>query len=320
MTARAAGCGTLARLVAPEFDLAATLGCGQVFHWRRVGAGYAGAIGATPVYVEQEGTDLLVTAGCEELASRYFALDHPLAQVYASFPADPAMRAALDACRGLRIIRQPLWECLASFITSALKQVGHIAQISHCLRERFGRRAGRVGETEIIAYPDAARVAALAEAELRACGLGFRARSLLETARAVDAHAREHGTDRLEGLRGLDRPVALAALCEFRGVGTKVANCVLLFGYEHLDAFPIDVWIERVLRERYFADEPDAPIGRLQAFADRHFGRYGGYAQQYLFHHARMAGRRKPPREVAAAESAEKAAPTRRLRTTPRRT
>ena len=284
-----------------------------------MGAGYAGAIGETPVYVERMGAELLVTAGCEGQASQYFALNHPLAQIYASFPADPAMRAALDVCRGLRIIRQPLWECLASFITSALKQVGHIAQISHCLRERFGRRVGRVGETEIFAYPDAARVAALEEADLRACGLGFRARSLLETARAVVGHAREHGSDRLETLRTLDRPAALAALCEFRGVGTKVANCVLLFAYEHLDAFPIDVWIERVLRERYFAAEPDAPIGRLQAFADQHFGRYGGYAQQYLFHQARMAGRQKPPREETAAETAEKAAPTRRVRITPSR-
>ncbi len=309
----------LVRIPAPDFDLDATLGCGQVFHWRRAGAGYAGAIGETPVYVERRREEILVTAGCEALVERYFALDHPLAEIYASFPDDPAMREALEVCSGLRIIRQPLWECLATFITSALKQVGHIAQISHCLRERFGRQVGRAGTGGIFAYPDAARIAALEEADLRACGLGFRARSLLETARELVAHASEHGADRLEELRGLDRPAALAALCKFRGVGTKVANCVLLFGYGHLDAFPIDVWIERVLRERYFADRPDTPAGRLQEFADTYFGRYGGYAQQYFFHQARTTGRRKPPAAVAAAVKAEQAAPTRRVRGVPRR-
>ena len=74
-----------------------------------------------------------------------------------------------------------------------------------------------------------------------------------------------------------------------------MANCVLLFAYEHLDAFPIDVWIERVLRERYFQAEPDAPLGQLQTFAQTYFGPYGGYAQQYLFHHARTTTPRRPP-------------------------
>ena len=309
MTARDA----LGRLPAPDFDLAATLNCGQVFHWRRSGSGYAGAIGDKAVYVEQEGAELLVTAGCEEMAHRYFALDHPLPQIYASFPDDSAMRAALEACRGLRIVRQPLWECLATFITSALKQVPHIALISHTLRERFGRSVGRAGDVDVFAYPEAVRLASLEEADLRACGLGFRSRSLLETARVVAARTRETGADPLETLRAARRPQALEALRKFRGVGTKVANCVLLFGYEHLDAFPIDVWIERVLRERYFAGQPDTPFGRLQTFADEYFGRFGGYAQQYLFHHARTAARRPPP-EVARANLAENAPPTRRVR------
>ncbi len=279
---------------APDFDLAATLHCGQVFHWQTAGAGHVGVIGETPVYVEQRGETLLVPRGCEEIARRYFALDHPLPQVYASFPRDPAMDAALAVCRGLRIVRQPLWECLATFITSALKQVAHIAQISHLLRARFGQRVGTIAGRELYAYPTTARVAALAEADLRACGLGFRAPSVLQTARAITEDARR-GPPPLEAIRAFDRPTALAALCKFRGVGTKVANCVLLFAYEHLDAFPIDVWIERVLRERYFAGDPDVTVARLQRFSEEYFGPYGGYAQQYLFHHARLSSRRMPP-------------------------
>ena len=296
----------LAALPAPDFDLAATLTCGQVFHWRPAGAGWTGAVGEIPFYVEQRGNDLLVPQGCEESAARYFALDHPMTQIYDTFPRDPAMDAALAACRGLRIIRQPLWECLASFITSALKQVAHIAQISHQLRVRFGQPVGTAAGVELWAYPTPERIAGLQEADLRACGLGFRARSVLETARAI-VEAGEQGNPVLETIRALDRPTALASICRFRGVGTKVANCVLLFAYEHLDAFPIDVWIERVLRERYFQAEPDAPVARLQRFAEEYFGPYGGYAQQYLFHHARLSGRKKPP-------SAPPETPIRRVR------
>ena len=283
-------------VAAADFNLELTLNCGQVFHWTRTGDGYAGVIGGEAFYVEQRGERLFVQAGAEETVRRYFALDHPLPRIYASFPADERMSAALATCRGLRIIRQPLWECLATFITSALKQVAHIAQISRLLRRRFGEPAPGSHTGGEFTYPGIERIAALQEADLRACGLGFRARNLLETARSL---ADAGGEQALERLRAMDRSSALAALTQYRGVGTKVANCVLLFGYEHLDAFPIDVWIERVLREAYFAHQPDAAVGKLQSFSHEYFGAYGGYAQQYLFHHARSAGRkRREPKEL----------------------
>jgi N-glycosylase/DNA lyase len=263
---------------------------GQVFHWQRAGNGYAGVIGDVPVQVEQAADCLLVSPGTGDLAARYFALDHPLAEVYATFPPDEHMAAALAACRGLRIIRQPLWECLATFITSALKQVAHIAQISHLLRRRFGQPVDTFAGGDLFAYPTVDRIAALDEADLRACGLGFRARTLLATARKLAAGG---GAGELESFRSLDHAAALQALCAFPGVGTKVANCVLLFGYERLDAFPIDVWIERVLRERYFKGRRKVTARRLAGFSQGYFGAYGGYAQQYLFHHARTTMPRK---------------------------
>ncbi len=301
-----------------EFDLRMTLNCGQVFHWQKFRDGYAGVIGSTPVYVVQRGRRLFATTGTAGVLRRYLALDHPLKTIYQSFPADPAMQTALQACRGLRIIRQPLWECLATFITSALKQVAHIAQISHCLRQRFGQPVGEVEGHTLFSYPAIERVAALQETELRACGLGFRAPSILATARRL-AEGEGNGVKKLESLRTLSRSETLAALIGFRGVGTKVANCVLLFGYEHLDAFPIDVWIERVLRQQYFSEEPDAPLAKLQRFSEEYFGPYGGYAQQYLFHHTRVAAGKTPPAEVTA-EREGTDAPIRRVRRNPRRT
>ena len=138
-----------------------------------------------------------------------------------------------------------------------------------------------MGGQDLFAYPDASN--ASPRWKKRTCapaGWDF-ARAVCWKPRAN--LAADGGAAKLETFRSLDRPAALAALDRFRGVGTKVANCVLLFGYEHLDAFPIDVWIERVLRDTYFQHEPDAAVGKLQRFSEGIFRTYGGYAQQYLF-------------------------------------
>ena len=271
------------KLAAPDFDLAATLGSGQVFHWVPKGNGYAGVIGGAPVYVEQHGEHLLTDAK-PDLVSHYFALDHPLAHIYGTFPHDPAMVAALEYCRGMRIIRQPAWECLATFITSSMKQVAHIAQISHTLRMRYGREIA----PGLFAYPTPEQVAALREEDLRECKLGYRAGNLLKTARTIAA-----GSVDLEAIRALPDDEVRAELCQLAGVGEKVANCVLLFAYERVRAFPIDVWIERVLREHYFKGKRKITASRLRDFCATYFGEFGGYAQQYLFHHARSSRRKK---------------------------
>lgn len=298
----------LIEIAAPDFDLAMTLDSGQVFHWGKAGNGFVGAIGEEPVYVEQRGESLRVSRCARELIANYFALDHPLAEICASFPDDPIMDTARNFCGGLRIIRQPKWECLATFICSSMKQVAHIRQISHALRRRFGDRrmiengAGgsqatwtgkpaRVDEPGgesinhvVHTFPSPQWLAQSSEKELRECALGYRARNLLATARLVASGA----TD-LEACSLLSDVELRETLCDFPGVGAKVANCVMLFAYERLRAFPIDVWIERVLKEKYFPGERKVVPQRLRAFCESYFGEYGGYAQQYLFHHARTA-------------------------------
>jgi N-glycosylase/DNA lyase len=197
------------------------------------------------------------------------------------------MNAADDFCRGLRIIRQPKWECLATFICSSMKQVAHIRQISKKLRKRFGE-ARQIDGQDVYTFPSAERIAASSEKELRQCALGYRAKNLLATARQVAS-----GEVDLEKLAKLSDADLRTRLCQLRGVGAKVANCVMLFAYERLRAFPIDVWIERVLREKYFPRARKLNAGRLREFTEKYFGNHGGYAQQYLFHHARKTGERR---------------------------
>lgn len=264
---------------AEPFSLEQTLSCGQVFHWRRVGRGWVGAIGDFAARVEERSGELDVVEGDEARVREYFALDHPLEEICATFPSDDAMTAAVEFCRGLRIVRQPAWECLATFITSAMKQVAHIAQISHLLRARYGAEVA----PGVFAYPMPARMATLSEADLRECKLGFRAKNLLGAARMVASREVD-----LDHVAALPDDEAREELCRLPGVGEKVANCALLFGFGRLAAFPIDVWIERVLRQLYFRRKRKVTTRRLREFSADYFGPYGGYAQQYLFHHARL--------------------------------
>jgi hypothetical protein len=142
----------LIEIPAPDFNLAITLDSGQVFHWQKSGNGFVGTIGDRAVYVEQQGDFLRAEVASAPgrvsekrardagaMIAHYFALDHLLAEICASFPEDPVMNAAREFCRGLRIIRQPKWECLATFICSSMKQVAHIRQISLALIMWFTR-------------------------------------------------------------------------------------------------------------------------------------------------------------------------------------
>jgi N-glycosylase/DNA lyase len=334
----------LIKINAPDFDLEKTLDSGQVFHWEKAGDGFVGTIGDVAIYIEQHRNRLSLALGegkhdghrpscLQRLIGAYFALDHPLQRICNSFPRDQVMTAAKDFCRGLRIIRQPKWECLATFICSSMKQVAHIRQISLALRQRFGDvrtlelphsiesahagsaapraiihfgrlrgrginievRAGLASQTVrstnslvVYTFPTPERIAASSEKALRKCALGYRTKNLLATARLIAS-----GEVDLERLASLSDAELRSALCRLPGVGAKVANCVMLFAYERLRAFPIDVWIARVLRENYFPRARKLNAARLQAFTDKYFGDHGGYAQQYLFHHARKSGRRR---------------------------
>jgi N-glycosylase/DNA lyase len=287
----------LTEFAAPDFDLEMTLNSGQVFHWEKAGGGFVGTIADVAAYVEEENDVLKVRFGGTPKPARethalpkriahYFGLDHPLAEICESFPNDPVMNAARDFCRGLRIIRQPKWECLATFICSSMKQVAHIRQISLALRNRFGERR-KIGSRVMYTFPSPQRIARASENQLRGCKLGYRAKNLRATAQLVSS-----GECDLESWSALSDNDLRTNLCELPGVGAKIANCVMLFAYERLRAFPIDVWIERVLRQRYFPRRKKMTAQQLREFSETYFGEHGGYAQQYLFHHARTALRR----------------------------
>jgi N-glycosylase/DNA lyase len=183
-------------------------------------------------------------------------------------------------------LRQDPWECLASFILSSTKQIVQIRQIIAALCEQFGEPVGSPeGRAPQFAFPSARRIAGASEAELRACKMGFRAPYLLASARMVGA-----GEIDLSALARLGCNDARAELERLPGVGRKIADCVLLFAYGFQDAFPVDVWVMKALRQLYFPRRR-VRLPRLHRFAASHFGPHAGYAQQYLFHYMRMKQR-----------------------------
>ncbi len=272
-----------------DYDLAATLTCGQAFRWRQHDRWWAGVIGTHWVCLRSEPSAITAETAAPvadwDWLTHYLQLRLDLSEVVQSFPDDEPMRAALNACHGLRLLRQDPWECLASFILSSSKQIVQIQQITSLLCERYGELLPVApGCPAAFAFPSPARLARATEAELRACKMGFRAPYLLATARLIAS-----GQFDLARLHARPVEVARAELMSLPGVGQKIADCILLFAYGVQSAFPVDVWMVRALRQLYFPRRRIS-LQRLHQFAATHFGPRAGYAQQYLFHHIRTGG------------------------------
>ena len=267
----------------PEFDLEMTLNSGQTFHWIPDSDGFFGCIGSAPLHLRQEKNLLKYSGyGMDDLPGslrHYFAFDHDLETIRSSCANHSLSHQAASACRGLRIMRQPHWECIASFILSPMKQVAHIRQMSLALRKTYGQP---LPGTPVHAFPTPEAIAASSEADLRRCGLGFRAKGLLGTAKLIVS-----GGFDPEELDAMGTPEAREALCRLPGIGRKVANCILLFSYERLNAVPVDVWISKILTSFRSPRSKKGTPEQLERYGENLLGPYAGYIQQYLFHQAR---------------------------------
>lgn len=277
-----------------DYDLTATLESGQAFRWDRNGSGWESVLQGRWVRLEAHGEELKaeVATGVTDWKwlEDYLSLNVDLAAVIHTFPNDDPMQCAVKACRGLRLLMQDPWECLASFILSSTKQIVQIRQCVTLLCERFGLPVVvPPGYSRRFSFPEFNTLAEASESELRACKLGFRARYLSAAAKAL-----RDGSIHLQELQNLTTQEARNRLIQLPGVGPKIANCVLLFAYGRQDAFPIDVWILRALKDLYFPRKRPS-LQRLIQFTETYFGPNAGYAQQYLFHYIRTQTKRQSP-------------------------
>ncbi|RDI70315.1 DNA-3-methyladenine glycosylase family protein [Halopelagius longus] len=210
-------------------------------------------------------------------------LDDDLDAIYDATPEDPLLERAYETYEGMRIVRDPPFPCLISFICSAQMRVSRIHGMQMALAEAYGEEIEVEGRT-FEAFPSPDRLAGRTEAELRELGLGYRAPYVQRTAEMVAG-----GEDPLDATE-LEYEAARDRLTRFVGVGDKVSDCVLLFSLGFLEAVPLDTWIQSAIADHY----PDCDRGTYaetsRAIRRRLGGEYAGYAQTYLFHYLRAGG------------------------------
>lgn len=264
------------------FDLDRTLSCGQAFRWENAEGWWQGVVDGHVVRIRQD-ANLLTFSGADAGFIRdYFRLDQDLPAILTSIDRDPAIGAAIRECRGLRIVKQQPWECLVSYICATNTNIPAVKRRVSLMAERYGRPIGGPFGTAY-AFPEPEVLAGVSHADLRDCKLGYRTDYVHEAA----LFAAEH-PDWAEMVAVLPFEGARQALMEFRGVGPKAADCVLLFAFGFFEAFPVDVWIHRIVAETYLPDLTGrsctpAEYERIRRFAREHFGEYAGYAQEYLY-------------------------------------
>ena len=270
------------------FNLGASLESGQAHRWEKLGDWYTGVIRGEFIQIRQNGQIVEFSSGPspEEVAApmlrNYFRLDDDIDAIYSDINRDDRVAAMVNKYPGLRILRTEPWECLVAFICSANNNIARIHQLMERMSAEFGSPLTLNGQTRH-SFPSPADLAEAGEGELRRLGLGFRAPYVDLASRAV-----LQGELDMPALVRMPYPEAKAALMEQKGIGSKIADCIAVFSLEKLEAFPIDVWIRRALAEWYFPGEKTPPDRVLLEWAQDHFGRYGGYAQQYLFHGQRL--------------------------------
>jgi len=268
-----------------DYNLAATLTSGQAFRWREVNGAWENVIAGRWVRLSVKGKKLTAQTDQPQTdwqwLTDYLQLEVNLKKILTAFPKDdPHLAAAKKTCRGLRLLKQDPWETLAGFICSSNKQIVQIQQIIGELCERYGEPAHAGWKT----FPTAERLAACSEDELRQCRMGYRAKYLRGSAKMITQDQID-----LPAIAALNYESAKAELQRLPGIGPKVADCILLFAYAHPQAFPLDTWIIKALRQLYFPRRNPTPK-QLHAFIQKHFAPHHGYAQQYLFHHVRTQG------------------------------
>jgi len=281
-------------------DLQATVESGQTYRWDREdgrmydqSGAYGGdawyvttarARGSAPAVVRVRQVDGRLewesTIDAEPVLRKWLRLDDDLPAIRAATPDDDIIETAYDTSWGMRLVREPVFPTLISFICSAQMRVARIHEMQRALERAYGTATEFDGET-YHAYPTAEQLATATEAKLRDLGLGYRAPYVVETAEMVaDGEDPRGATDR-------EYEAAREWLTRYVGVGDKVADCILLFSLDYLEAVPLDTWIRTTIEEYY----PDCDRGNYpetsRAIRAALGGDYAGYTQTYVFHYLR---------------------------------
>ncbi|MGY5859592.1 MAG: hypothetical protein RTU63_09490 [Candidatus Thorarchaeota archaeon] len=273
-------------LTIDRFSLLDTIECGQTFTWTREGLGYVNSDLGQVIYVEQKGSELLYDTSSHSVdLSKLFRLDDLLYKIQSELTGEGIMEESIAFAPGLRIVRDPLVPCLMSFISSIQKNIPAIHKLMNSIREKWGP-SYEFREKTYYGFPSLEELSSASVSDFERLNAGYRSKFFVKT---IESMLEGEVTE--EQLRTLDYSEAHRTLKTLHGVGDKVADCVCLFSLGFLEAFPIDVWIEKVIQSHYPIFEKEGKTYQKKSAAARnYFGQYAGYAQEYLFYYSRCNG------------------------------
>jgi len=267
------------------FNLKYTLECGQCFRWKYINEyEYVGVIADRVIRIKQQNNKLFVWSNKKEnlkqvvehyfnLTKDYISIENTIAKI------DENIANSLEFSSGIRILNQPLFETIISYIISANNNIKRISRSVNDISKRFGKEIEFEGEKYYL-FPTLEEIKHITLDDLLSCGTGFRARYIKH-----DIEYFENNPEFLEKLKVLNTDEATKVLSSLMGVGPKVADCILLFSLGKDEVFPIDVWIKRIMEKLYFKENKS--LKEIKKYANEQFGVYAGIVQQHLFHNVR---------------------------------
>lgn len=263
-------------MIVNDFDIEQIAESGECFRWNKIGdKHYFGIIGQDYCEVWQDGNNVEFSGITEEKFKHYFDLERDYSKIKEYYMQDEILKKAIGFGEGIRILNQDKFETLISFIISANNNIPRIRKSVYKISKKYGKRIGE----DLYSFPTPQQLSIATEEELKETGVGFRAKYIANTCREI-----VNGID-LDELSKLPTKECKKELMKLMGVGPKVADCVMLFSMGKTDAFPVDVWIKRIMETLYIKHE--MPLNKIQKYSEERFGKYAGIAQQYLFFYAR---------------------------------
>jgi len=270
------------RELSEEFEPKHIFECGQCFRWNREEDGsYTGVVQNKVLNVKKSG-DLIILNNTnkkdfESIWIDYFDLNRNYSKIKTRL-SDSNLKNIVEFGKGIRILNQDEWETLVSFIISANNRILMIKRVIYNLSKNHGHFIGHYRGKEYYSFPTADKINQLSEKDLRLMKTGFRAKYIKDAAERVSKDK-----EWLYNLKDMSYDQALEEIKKIKGVGDKVGNCILLFSMKKHEAFPVDIWMKRIMEQVYNINGKPEEIRKK---SETIFGQYSGFAQQYLFYYA----------------------------------
>ena len=259
-----------------DFNIMQIAESGECFRWNKVtDMNYIGIVNGKVCNIVQQNDEVQFTGFTEKEFCEYFDLGRDYSKIKELYKNDDILRKAISFGEGIRILNQDKFETLISFIISANNNIPRIKKSIDKISKKFGKHICE----DYYAFPTIDELFNASEEELKECGVGFRAKYIVSTVKDI-----KNGFD-LEEVSKLPIDKCKKELTKLMGVGPKVADCVMLFSMNKIEAFPVDVWIKKIMEELYIKEE--VPLKCIEKYAKDKFGEFAGIAQQYLFFYAR---------------------------------